>query len=45
MTVADHTPPHLANIAAPAYATHVGEWGRLRHRPVVTALYRHTAPP
>jgi hypothetical protein len=26
MTVADHTPPHLADIAAPAYATHVGEW-------------------
>jgi hypothetical protein len=26
MTVADHTPPHLASIAAPADATHVGEW-------------------
>jgi hypothetical protein len=26
MTVADDTERHLANIAAPADATHVGEW-------------------
>ena len=26
MTVADHTPPHLANIAAPADAQHVEPW-------------------
>ena len=26
MAVADHTPPHLAYIAAPADAIHVGEW-------------------
>jgi hypothetical protein len=29
MTVADHTPPHVAHIAAPADATHLGEWDDL----------------